>query len=409
MKFFTSKSKEDFGLFEHLLEISRQSENLKEFCRDFFLWLSEDWQEKSCQLWLKEQDDCLSLSYALGTKPFSRDLPLQDAAVQYMAQTGESLFYKKIEENSHLIDLKEASFKLFTHTSSSKLVPLKQGEEFLGFVALLEKPGQEPRVSEKLWAPLLSLQVKFYQLKAQNHLLKEEKEKAKNNRESLFKEIAKYFRKPLSNMEELSTMLIQVIGEETFLEKAKSYLPMLKDGIGELKDKVEQALILEKLKEEEDSLVLEPLPVNGLLETLLASWESKLKHLGLYLKVELAQDLKIYGVRSRFLKIFECFLARVASFSGGQKGQVSIRAKQEGIRVGFWLRDSRLELEEEEEKRLLRALKRDEDTLDEDLDIFLSLLKYLVKSQGGFLGVEWRSGEGTEFFLSLPGSPSALY
>lgn len=407
MFFFKPKPNPFIEEWRIYLELASASKSLKEFCEKIFENLAEDFQAKSIGLWLKAKKDSeLNLFHVLGPKPVGTLLSLKEPALQYMQQTGEGISRFSVQNSPKLVDIKDSALKLFTLSHGALLLPVEYQEEFLGVLSLST---EEPLGSkEKLILNFLALQIKFFLNKEEKDFLKQTKQNENQHRQTLLNKIAIAYQKPLQDMLGMIALIRKGERDPEFLTQASSYLSMLQDGMGELEYKTRCYLELEKLRENEKALPFEVIEVSAFLQKMLSAWKPKLESQGLQLQIKLEPSLKIYGVKSQVLKLFECFFVKWATFSGGQEGRVSIRAKQEGSRVGFWFLDSRLHLGEAEEQKLLQALKRAED-FQEDLDIAFNLIKYLVIQHGGYVSLEFRPGEGTEFFFNLPGSPSAIY
>ena len=122
--------------------------------------------------------------------------------------------------------------------------------------------------------------------------------------------------------------------------------------------------------------------------------------------VKIAPNLPtIYGDRVRLVEVVQNLVDNACKFMGDQpQPRIEIGARQDGVEPVFFVGDNGIGIDPSYHDKVFSLFEKLDQT-SEGTGIGLALVKRIVETHGGKIGVESEPGKGATFWFTLPGQP----
>jgi CheY-like chemotaxis protein/signal transduction histidine kinase/HAMP domain-containing protein len=224
-------------------------------------------------------------------------------------------------------------------------------------------------------------------------------------------------RTPLNSIQILSRLLFDN-KEHTLTDKQVNFARTIHSSGSDLLNLINEILDLSKIEAGKMIINTEEMPLSLLPAYLQQNFEHLTQEKGIYLKIELGQELpgNILTDRQRVEQIMKNLLSNAIKFT--EKGGITVRIsrpaggvnlKQSGLdprkTIGIFVQDSGIGIPPEKKELIFQAFQQVEGTTDRKYGgtgLGLSISLELAKLLGGEIQVESELGQGSTFALYLP-------
>lgn len=221
----------------------------------------------------------------------------------------------------------------------------------------------------------------------------------------LISNITHEVRTPTGVIKEFASLILDGVAGE-LSENLRQYVEIMHSNIERLSRLIDNLLTLARADTGGFSIVLQPISVEPLIETVVASMAVKLKRKGISLSTDIPGGLPyIYADRDAVTQILTNLIENAYKYSD-ENTRIQISASEKGGgRIELMVKDQGYGIEEENMEaiftRFHRLVDTDDPRFQEGVGLGLSLVKDLVSRHGGEIWVESKVGEGSTFHFTL--------
>lgn len=257
---------------------------------------------------------------------------------------------------------------------------------------------QESRYDE---SELSKLEVKWKQFLGSSDMSRQNIEREKENVKSLISDISHQTKTPVANMK-----LYEELLEERLKRKEDTQGLELLEQICKQTEKLEFLMqSLTKMSRLESNIIaLHPIPqnVSELLENAEAEAAAKAAEKGIQIKVECAEDFSVICDRKWTEEALYNILDNAMKYSP-QKSEIVIRTRGYEMYGAIMIKDEGMGIAESDVPKIFQRFYRGEEVSQEEgAGIGLYLSREIVRKQRGYIKVNSKPGQGSEFLVFLP-------
>lgn len=190
-----------------------------------------------------------------------------------------------------------------------------------------------------------------------------------------------------------------------------TYGALVRDEGRRLTEMVEQALLLAGAESGRQTTVRRPVDVGRVVRTALAEWRASGDPAGVRTDEQLASDLPpVLGDEGALTRVVRNLLDNALKY-GGETPWVGVRtrADDDGRAVALVVEDQGLGVPADERAHIFEPFYRGRDATARQIrgsGLGLSLVRRIVESHGGRIGVSARADGGSAFTVTFPGLPA---
>jgi signal transduction histidine kinase len=214
---------------------------------------------------------------------------------------------------------------------------------------------------------------------------------------------------PLASMRVLVDTLLN--SERWHEPSVREYLQLIAQENERLSRLIQNFLAFSRIERGERAFVLEPVPVQRILDATLAAVGERLQTPGCRLEVQIQPDLpSVLGDPDALATALINLLDNACKYTGEIK-QITLGATAAAGRVRFFVKDNGLGIAARERKRIFLPFYQVDQRLSRSgggCGLGLSLVHSIVTAHGGEVEVQSEPGRGSLFTLSLPAAPPCL-
>jgi two-component system phosphate regulon sensor histidine kinase PhoR len=220
----------------------------------------------------------------------------------------------------------------------------------------------------------------------------------------LMSNISHELRTPTAVLKEFISLILDgVAGELT--SSQRQYIQIMQSNVERLSRLIENLLTLARSDSGGFSVILQPVDVVPLVETVVQSLTPKLAKKGMEISFDLPKDLpKVYADRDAVTQILTNLVENARKYSP-ENTDVTISTKVKGSRIEVAVTDQGYGIPAGEHeaifKRFHRLVDKDDPRFQEGVGLGLSLVKDLVTRHGGDIWLTSEVGKGSTFYFSL--------
>lgn len=197
---------------------------------------------------------------------------------------------------------------------------------------------------------------------------------------------------------------VETLEDEEMTEKADHYLKIIKRNVERLDSIIRDLLTLSELEGKKDVLEWESVDIKELILRVAHQFEPQAGRKGLFLKLEIAEDLPpISGDGFRLEQMLINLLDNAIKYT--EKGRVTVRLSQSEKELFLAVEDTGIGIAEEHLPRIFERFYVVDKSRSRSLGgtgLGLAIVKHIVLLHGGKIWVKSTEGEGTTFTISLP-------
>ncbi|MBI2340758.1 MAG: GAF domain-containing sensor histidine kinase, partial [Deltaproteobacteria bacterium] len=333
--------------------------------------------------------------------------------LNYLRQASQPLFKDEVLSEGRFTDIRSAGLHYFTQLSCVAVVPLTVKDEWVGLLNV-GRGGRGRSYTEEdrgllclladFLAHHLSNTLLYDEVRRQNKKLSEITE-VKNQ---LIANVTHELRTPLTGILGLTDLVMEG-ADGPVTDDCRRHLGMVKAAGESLLEIVNNILSLIKIESGKEASAVRRIELgrvvdetSGLFEGVFASREN-------HFQSHVPGDFYVYGDEDQIRTVLINLIGNAAKFT--EKGQIEVYAAKSGDMAKICVRDTGIGVSSEDGERIFEEFRQADGSVTRGYGgtgLGLAIAKRVVELHGGRIWVDSVLGKGSEFYLTLPITPTGI-
>ncbi len=227
----------------------------------------------------------------------------------------------------------------------------------------------------------------------------EEELKRKNKElESFVYTVSHDLRAPLVSVEGFTASLVKEYSDRLD-DSAKHYLERISENLEQINELIKDLLELSMVGR--SALKLENVEVEKLIGEAVKHFQREIEKKGIKLIVRKEVEA-VYCDRARMEQVLNNLISNAIKFMDqAAEPKIEIGVREEGNLFSFWVKDNGTGIKKEYHEKIFEVFHRIDKRVKGN-GVGLSIVKKIVETHGGTIGVESEEGKGSRFYFTLP-------